>query len=77
MLAKHCQLFGYTRRLLELALITFVNIEIKSFIHDFKDDISNLQSSLSICYNSSTNIILALYLASFNYYLTRNIYLSI
>lgn len=76
-LAGRHQLFGCTKRLLELTSITFVNIEIKSFAHGFKDSVSNLHFDFSINCNFSTNIILAPYLASFNYYLTGNINLSI
>lgn len=73
MSTRRCQLFHYIRGSLGLTSIVFVNIEIRLFIYSFKDDISNLYFNFNICYNSSTKIILAFCLASFNSYLTRNI----
>lgn len=58
-------------------VITFVNIETISSTHSFKNDVSNLHFGLSIYYNSFTNIILTLYLASFNCHLTKNMSLYI
>lgn len=52
--------------LLKLVSIVFANIEIKLSTYNFKDDIFNLYYGLSIHYNFSTNVISAIYLASFN-----------
>lgn len=53
-----------------------MNIKIKLSAYGFKTNISNLHFDLNICYNFSTNIILAFCLASFNCHLNRNINLS-
>lgn len=71
--AGHRQLYCYTRVLLGLSglvLIKYINIKTKSFAHGSKHNISNLYSGLSIDRNSSINVILAPYLASFNCHLT-------
>lgn len=49
-----------------------MNIAIKLFVYDFKDNIFNIYSGLSICCNLSINKILISCLASFNCYLTGN-----
>ena len=49
-----------------LASIAFMNIKTRLFTYGFKNDIFNLYFNLNICCNSSSNIILALYLANFN-----------
>lgn len=74
--AKYYQLFGCIKFSLKLILIAFINIIIRLFIYNFKDNIFNLYFSLGIYYNFSINIILALYLTSFNYHLARNYNLS-
>lgn len=78
-LTRYSQLFcyiGFLLGLLRLVSIVFINIKRRSSTHEFKDDICNLHSGLSICYNFSTDVLLTPCLASFNHYLTRNINLS-
>lgn len=54
--------------------MAFINIKIRLFAYDFKNNVFYLEFNLSICHNSFIIVILGLYLASFNYHLTGNIY---
>lgn len=75
--ARFHKLFCCIKFSIEFVLISIVNILIKLLTYNFKNNVSNIHFSLSICFKSHTNLILISCLASFNCYLIRNNRLSI